>query len=225
MCDTGLPVPDMVTVVKPDDAVLEAWFMIGTVTPGGGWRGSTEDRSLLVTLVTAAELFSELVPSLSFVAGPEGCTTWCFYKTKTRKQSTFCNLKCAMFRLHIHALTVHYRVKQWNAKQGIKLKFTQLNLKRSWFQCDILLHCRRKCLSQWWWGSCLVVVCCTQGWGWNAGWLKAGGRFLLISGEGWFAGNGVLSRIYLRKGDWLCCDWLLKWNNTNREHHFTQLIK
>ena len=65
----------MVTVVKPDDEVLEAWFMIGTVTPGGGLTGSTEEKSLLVTLVAAVELFSELVPSLSFVAGPEGCNT------------------------------------------------------------------------------------------------------------------------------------------------------
>ena len=70
MCDTGLPVPDMVTVVKPDDVELVAWFTVrGTDTPGGGWSGSTEDRSFLSTLVDMAELLSELVPSLSFVDG------------------------------------------------------------------------------------------------------------------------------------------------------------
>lgn len=37
VCESGLPVPDMVTVVKPEDEVLVAWFMLwGTVTPGGG---------------------------------------------------------------------------------------------------------------------------------------------------------------------------------------------
>lgn len=83
VCDTGLPVPDMVTVVKPDDVELVAWFIVrGTDTPGGGWSGSTEDRSFLGTLVDMAELLSELVPSLSFVDGTVGWVTWCFCKFK-----------------------------------------------------------------------------------------------------------------------------------------------
>ena len=79
--DTGLPVPDMVTVVNPDDVEAVDWFTDGgTGTPGGGWSGSTEDRSFRCTAVDTAELVSELVPSLSLVDGTVGWVTWCFWK-------------------------------------------------------------------------------------------------------------------------------------------------
>lgn len=60
--------PDMVTVVNPDDIEAVDWFTVGgTGTPGGGWSGSTEDSSFRCTAVDTAELLNELVPSLSFV--------------------------------------------------------------------------------------------------------------------------------------------------------------
>ena len=79
VCETGFPEPDMVTVVKPDVVEAGAWLTVrGTETPGGGWSGSTEERSFRGTEVDPAELLSELVPSLSFVDGTVGWGTWCF---------------------------------------------------------------------------------------------------------------------------------------------------
>lgn len=84
MCETGFPEPDMVTVVKPDVVEEGAWFTVtGTDTPGGGLRGSTEERSFRGTEVDPAELLSELVPSLSFVDGTVGWGTWCFCQQYT----------------------------------------------------------------------------------------------------------------------------------------------
>ena len=83
VCESGLPVPDIVTVVKPEDDELVTWFILaGTVTPGGGWSGSTEDRpSFLDTPEATVELLSELELSLSFVDGTDGCVA-CFCKWK-----------------------------------------------------------------------------------------------------------------------------------------------